>query len=91
MMPQWDFLNFLAKKGSAYPSFLLEMQAEAIDLVFDEGRVAGVVAETASGRQAFRADLVVAADGRGSIAAGEGRPARARYWRADGCALVPSR
>lgn len=67
MMPQWDFLNFLAKKGSAYPSFLLEMQAEAIDLVFDEGRVAGVVAETASGRQAFRADLVVAADGRGSI------------------------
>lgn len=67
MMPQWDFLNFLAEKGSAYPGFHLEMQAEAKDLAFADSAVAGVVAQTPAGEQHFRAALVVAADGRGSL------------------------
>src|ERR1700738_3720274 len=28
LMPQWDFLNFIAEKGSAYPQFHLHMQTE---------------------------------------------------------------
>ena len=35
LMPQWDFLNFLADKGRAYPKFSLRMNAEATGLVFD--------------------------------------------------------
>src|SRR3954453_13061323 len=31
IMPQWDFLNFLAEKAKAYPGFQLRMQAEATD------------------------------------------------------------
>lgn len=67
MMPQWDFLNFLADKGRAYRGFHLEMQAEAVDLVVEDDTVAGVVAQTPDGRHTFRADLIVAADGRGSV------------------------
>src|ERR1700740_3231259 len=33
LMPQWDFLNFLADHGKRYPSFHLHMQAEATDLI----------------------------------------------------------
>src|SRR5262249_41385172 len=33
LMPQWDFLNFLADHGKSYPSFHLRMRAEAIDLI----------------------------------------------------------
>ena len=29
LMPQWDFLNFMADQGKRYPSFHLHMQAEA--------------------------------------------------------------
>ncbi|MFM9940929.1 MAG: FAD-dependent oxidoreductase [Hyphomicrobiaceae bacterium] len=67
MMPQWDFLNFLAEKGRHYPSFRLLMETEATALIESEGRVVGVVAETASGERQIRAKLTVAADGRGSV------------------------
>src|SRR5258708_9602828 len=32
LMPQWDFLNFLAAPGKSYPSFPLRMRAEAVHL-----------------------------------------------------------
>src|SRR5437870_3457030 len=32
LMPQWDFLNFLAEAGRRYPSFHLRMEAEVTDL-----------------------------------------------------------
>lgn len=67
MMPQWDFLNFLARKGRAYPTFDLRMQTEVIDLIERDGRVAGVVAQQGNARSEILADLVVAADGRGSL------------------------
>ncbi len=66
MMPQWDFLNFLAGKGRQYPKFSLHMETEATDLVTVAGRVEGVIASTPSGRKEFAAGLVVAADGRSS-------------------------
>jgi len=66
LMPQWDFLDFLAKHGKAYPGFRLLMQAEALDLVEEGGRVAGVRAAAPDGPLEIRADLTVAADGRHS-------------------------
>ena len=67
LMPQWDFLDFLAAKASRYPSFRLRMRAEAVGLVEEAGRVAGVEVMTAEGPIQIRADLVVGADGRRSV------------------------
>ncbi len=66
LMPQWDFLNFLADRGKSYPSFHLRMRAEAVDLIEDGGRVTGVRAETPDGALDIRADLTVGCDGRHS-------------------------
>ncbi len=66
MMPQWDFLNFIAAKAQAFPSFRLMMQTEAIRLVIDGSRCLGVKARTPEGETTIRAQLVVAADGRDS-------------------------
>jgi 2-polyprenyl-6-methoxyphenol hydroxylase-like FAD-dependent oxidoreductase len=67
MMPQWDFLNFLAAKGAAYPSFELLMQAEARQLVVEGQSVTGVTVSAPEGNLTVTADLVVAADGRTSV------------------------
>ena len=66
LLPQWDFLNFIAEQAKRYPSFHLRMQAEATDLIAEQGRVVGVRAKTPEGLREVRADLIVAADGRGS-------------------------
>src|SRR6516164_2526779 len=67
LMPQWEFLSFIADQARRYPSFRIEMQAEAAALIEEGGRVVGVRAETPQGPLAVRADLVVGADGRHSI------------------------
>jgi 2-polyprenyl-6-methoxyphenol hydroxylase-like FAD-dependent oxidoreductase len=67
LMPQWDFLNFLASKGRTYPKFALKMCAEATGLVYDGDRVSGVKVTTPEGPLTVTADLVVAADGRSSV------------------------
>ena len=64
LMPQWDFLDFLAREASFYPTFSLRMQAEAIDLIGDGDRVAGVRLKSG---QEISARLTIAADGRTSI------------------------
>jgi 2-polyprenyl-6-methoxyphenol hydroxylase-like FAD-dependent oxidoreductase len=66
LMPQWDFLNFLAGHGRSFPSFHLHMLAEAVDLIEEGGRIAGVRANTADGSLDVRADLTVGCDGRHS-------------------------
>ncbi|MCP4327100.1 MAG: FAD-dependent oxidoreductase [Alphaproteobacteria bacterium] len=66
LMPQWDFLDFLAAQGRRYPGYELLTRTEAVDLIEADGRVVGVRAETANGALEVRADLVVAADGRHS-------------------------
>ncbi len=65
-MPQWDFLDFLAEQGRAFPTFRLVMSADATDLIVPRRRVAGVRATTPEGPIEIMADLVVAADGRHS-------------------------
>jgi 2-polyprenyl-6-methoxyphenol hydroxylase-like FAD-dependent oxidoreductase len=66
LMPQWDFLDFLARQGKRYPAFDLRMRAQATGLIKEEGRVAGVRATTPDGDIEIRADLTVACDGRHS-------------------------
>ena len=66
LIPQWDFLNFLAEHGKRYPSFDLRMRTEATDLIEEGGRVVGLHARSPEGDLEIRADLVVGCDGRHS-------------------------
>jgi len=66
LMPQWDFLDFLAKQGRRYPHFHLRMETEATDLIFESDRVTGLRAKTPAGDIAIHATLVVGCDGRHS-------------------------
>src|SRR5438874_1015857 len=67
LMPQWDFLNFLSAHAKRFPTFALHMQHEVVDLIFENGRVAGVRAKTPDDERDFLADLVIGADGRHAI------------------------
>ena len=67
MIPQWDFLDFLAHHAARYPGFELRMQSEATGLLFDGSRVVGVKASGPGGELEIRAELVVGADGRHSL------------------------
>jgi 2-polyprenyl-6-methoxyphenol hydroxylase-like FAD-dependent oxidoreductase len=67
MMPQWDFLNFLATQGARYSAFQLRMQTEVTAFNEEAGRITGVYATAPTGPVEVRADLVVAADGRHSL------------------------
>lgn len=67
LMPQWDFLNFLAAQAKRYPTFRLLMNTEAIDFIEEDGRIVGVRAKTEQGELNAYADLVVGADGRSSV------------------------
>jgi 2-polyprenyl-6-methoxyphenol hydroxylase-like FAD-dependent oxidoreductase len=67
MMPQWDFLNFLAEHAARFPNFALRMETEVTGLVQDSRRVIGVQANSSAGPIEVHADLVVGADGRSSI------------------------
>lgn len=64
LMPQWDFLNFLAGNAKRFPSFQLLMQHEAFDLVRDGERIRGVMAQNEGRAVEVQADLVVGCDGR---------------------------
>ena len=64
LMPQWDFLDFLADEGRRYPGFNLRMEAEVTDLIIEDGRIGGV--RLRNGEE-VSARLTIAADGRSSI------------------------
>ncbi|MFL6798618.1 MAG: FAD-dependent oxidoreductase [Xanthobacteraceae bacterium] len=66
MMPQWDFLAFLAAHGKSYPGFRLLMSTEATELIEEGGRVTGVRVQAPDGPLEVRADLTVGSDGRHS-------------------------
>jgi 2-polyprenyl-6-methoxyphenol hydroxylase-like FAD-dependent oxidoreductase len=63
LMPQWDFLDFLAREAKRYPGFSLHMSSEVTGITTRDGRVTGV----RLGDAEETADLVIAADGRHSI------------------------
>lgn len=63
LMPQWDFLDFVADAARRYPAFDLRQSCEGTELIEEGGRVLGV--RTADGEE-IRARLTIAADGRDS-------------------------
>jgi 2-polyprenyl-6-methoxyphenol hydroxylase-like FAD-dependent oxidoreductase len=69
LMPQWDFLNFLAREASAFPNFTLRMQWEATGLLrqpqaAQSARITGVIADTPEGPVEITAALTIGCDGR---------------------------
>jgi 2-polyprenyl-6-methoxyphenol hydroxylase-like FAD-dependent oxidoreductase len=70
MMPQWEFLDFIADAAKEYPAFSLWMNAEAVDLLSEQGRIVGV--RLGDGREIRPRLLTIAADGRGSIVRAKG-------------------
>lgn len=68
LMPQWDFLDFIAREAQALPHFRLVMGADVTGLLRGHGRVAGAVAICDGRELRVSAAMTVAADGRDSIA-----------------------
>ena len=66
LMPQWDFLNFIAERAVTYPAFKLMMRAEAMDLIISGERVTGCRVQTPDGPLDIRAEITSGADGRHS-------------------------
>jgi 2-polyprenyl-6-methoxyphenol hydroxylase-like FAD-dependent oxidoreductase len=71
LMPQWDFLDFIAGEAKTLPNFRLMMETEARDLIASkdakgQDRIAGVLATSPAGNLQIRAALTIAADGRTS-------------------------
>lgn len=65
-VPQWDLLHLLVSEAARHPNFRLLLQAEAYELLREDGRITGVRFRTPDGEQQVRAHLTVAADGRHS-------------------------
>ena len=70
MMPQWEFLDFVADEARRYPHFRLLMNAEATGLVEEAGRVEGVRYRQGGEERELRARLTIASDGRRSMLRG---------------------
>ncbi|HSJ45896.1 MAG TPA: FAD-dependent monooxygenase [Euzebyales bacterium] len=68
-LPRWDFLDFVTRHAERLPTFTLRRRTEVTGLLGDGRRVTGVRARTADGGDVeVVADLVVACDGRDSVA-----------------------
>lgn len=65
-LPQWDFLEMLAREAASHPRFTLLRSHEVVDVVREEGMVRGVEVRSPQGPVEVRARLTVAADGRHS-------------------------
>ncbi len=67
LMPQWEFLDFLAEQAQKFPTFTLMREAEVGDIIGAADGVAGLVVRTPQGDIDVQALLTVGADGRTSI------------------------
>jgi 2-polyprenyl-6-methoxyphenol hydroxylase-like FAD-dependent oxidoreductase len=67
LMPQWDFLNFLAAEAAHFPTFTLRMGWEATGLIQQNGITTGVQALTPDGPATIPAHLTIGCDGRHPI------------------------
>lgn len=67
LMPQWEFLDFVADEARRYPHFQLRMECEALGLNEEGGRVTGVSYSHNGEVREIAATLVIAADGRKSV------------------------
>ncbi|MFC4125935.1 FAD-dependent oxidoreductase [Nocardia rhizosphaerae] len=68
MVPQWDFLDLLARAATAEPTCTLRMRSTVTGLLHGSGTVTGVRYLDADGTvHTLRAGLVIACDGRDSV------------------------
>ncbi|HEX4737058.1 MAG TPA: FAD-dependent oxidoreductase [Allosphingosinicella sp.] len=67
LMPQWDFLDFVAEEARKYSNFELLMKAEGTGLTRADGRVTGVVYRQDREERRISGRLTIAADGRTSV------------------------
>lgn len=67
LMPQWDFLNFLAEQATTLPGFTLLRATRGVSLRQHQGRIIGVNAEDHAGALAITTPLVIGTDGRSSM------------------------
>jgi len=73
LMPQWDFLDFVAGQAKRYRTFDLRMRTEAVDLIEENGCIVGVRAKTPDGDLQVHADLTIGCDGRHSVVRAKAR------------------
>jgi 2-polyprenyl-6-methoxyphenol hydroxylase-like FAD-dependent oxidoreductase len=66
LMPQWEFLNFLAQEAQRLPNFHLFLEAEVTQLLARGNRIIGVRVRAPEGEGDITAHLVIGADGRHS-------------------------
>ncbi|KAB2717629.1 FAD-dependent oxidoreductase [Brucella intermedia] len=66
-MPQWEFLDYIAREAAKYPNFKLIMPANVVELIERDGNVTGLVAATPAETVNISSKLVVGADGRNSL------------------------
>ena len=64
LIPQVDFLEFMAAEAARYPAFGLVMGANVKELIEHDGRIEGVRYQSHEGWHEVRAPLTVACDGR---------------------------
>ena len=66
-MPQWDFLEFMTRHASRFPSFTLLRNAEVTGLIERDGVIRGLRYRDADGEHELMALLTVGADGRTAV------------------------
>ena len=66
LMPQWEFLDFLAGHARGLATFTLRMNVQATGLLEADGHVTGVRGRDADGEFELRADCTIGCDGRHS-------------------------
>ncbi|APE37338.1 hypothetical protein BOX37_29210 [Nocardia mangyaensis] len=69
MVPQWDFLDLLTSAAGDEPTFTLRMRSTVTGVITEANAVGGVRYLDSDGvEHTLRADLVIACDGRDSVA-----------------------
>ena len=66
LMPQWEFLDFLAGEAKKLPAFSLRMRSEVTALIEEDGRVLGVRGRSPEGEFELRSGCTIGCDGRHS-------------------------
>jgi 2-polyprenyl-6-methoxyphenol hydroxylase-like FAD-dependent oxidoreductase len=66
-MPQWDFLQFVTRHASSFPTFTLVRNAEVTRLIERDGVIQGVVFRRDGVEQELHALVTIGADGRTAV------------------------
>jgi 2-polyprenyl-6-methoxyphenol hydroxylase-like FAD-dependent oxidoreductase len=67
VVPQPAMLEMIVAEAAKFPEFKFERGVTVRDLIYEKDRVMGVHADTRDGPREYRADFVIACDGRASV------------------------